>query len=338
MKRANFLLSQIIEMQNLQLAFWKACRRKHFNDDVLVFSENLTENLELLQSQILSSKPYVGNYFYFSIRDPKPRIICAASFPERVLHHALMNVCHPVFEKTLIYHTYATRRNKGTFKAKEQAEQWAKKYPYFAKLDVRKYFDSISHLRLKRMLAKLFKEPNLLEIFYQIIDTYNTDVGKGLPIGNLTSQYFANYYLSAADHFAIETLKLPYIRYMDDMLFFAPLKDELIFKVEEFIEFLNNVLDLQVKQKLIASVSLGVPFLGFKIFRYYTHLNKQSKKRFYKKMKYSYNKLASGEWSQKHFQQHVIPLIAFSRHADSLKFRKKCIFTIEGQILEAQTV
>ncbi len=154
MKRAGNLINKISEIDNLYLAFWKAKRGKSLKTEYINYENNLEENILLLQEQIIKGSLDIGNYHYFTIHDPKKRTICAASFPERVLHHAIMNVCHNVFEKHLIYHTYATRPNKGTHKAIAYAQKNVKKYSWFAKLDVRKYFDIIDHLILENLLSR----------------------------------------------------------------------------------------------------------------------------------------------------------------------------------------
>ena len=188
MKRANQLMNSIYDLDNLYLAYWKSKKGKTLKKDFLGYTSNLETNLYKLQNELKTGNVSVGNYKYFTINDPKERIICAASFAERVLHHALMNVCHAVFEKHFIYHTYATRPNKGTHKAINYAKMQAKKYTFYAKLDVRKYFDSIDHTILIKALTRLFKENELFSIFYQIINSYQTSDNKGLPIGNLTCQ------------------------------------------------------------------------------------------------------------------------------------------------------
>ena len=133
-------------------AFYKARRGKQLKKNVLMFSKSLELNVLKLRDSILSGEVNVGNYTYFNINDPKPRKICAASFEERVLHHAIMNVCHQYFEKHLIETTYATRPNKGIYQAIDRAKQASKKYRFVAKFDFRKYFDSIDHSILKEKL------------------------------------------------------------------------------------------------------------------------------------------------------------------------------------------
>ena len=258
-----------------------------------------------------------------------------------------MNVCHPYFEKHLINNTYATRIGKGTYKALEKAQYYCYNRKYYLKLDIRKYFDSISHLILKQKLIKLFKDPMLLYIFEQIIDSYNSKKPKpslkakalvkylakvsekGLPIGNLTSQYFANYYLSDFDHFIKEKLQIKfYVRYMDDFIIWANTNNKLL-KISEIIEeYLKKELSLYLKIKQINTCEHGLNFLSYRLFNTHTELAQKSKKRFIKKLKqYDFN-LENDIYSQKEYQRHVLPLIAFTEHASAKGFRKK-VFKIQ---------
>ncbi len=326
MKPQNNLIEQIINIDNLYLAYWKAKRGKSLKTDCIVYENNLEPNLFALQNQIRNGKLDIGNYNYFKIIDPKERIICAASFPERVLHHAIMNVCHNAFEKHLIYHTYATRPKKGTHKAVVFAKKNVCKYNWYAKLDIRKYFDNINHKILQTSLKRLFKDKFLLDIFRQIIASYQTKHEKGLPIGNLTSQYFANYYLSVADHFVIEKLHIPYLRYMDDMLLFGNNKSELLKQLNIFIEFIEQNLKLNLKQVIINKTQLGVAFLGYRIFPKQIRLNSVSKKRFRKKL-FSYEKkLFNSFWSGQQYQEHILPLLNFVNFASSKGLRKNYLY------------
>lgn len=207
MKRTGFLIERIADLDNLYEAFRRACRGKQRKEEVRRFREHFDENIALLHRQILEADVNVGNYHYFTIHDPKERTICAADFHERVLHHAIINVCGNLFDRTLIDTTYATRKGKGVYAAIDKAVEACTKYRYTAKLDFRKYYDSIDHDLLKCQLRRRFKDGLLLRIFDEIIDSYSASPGKGLPIGNLTSQYFANAYLSSLDHYVKEMLR-----------------------------------------------------------------------------------------------------------------------------------
>lgn len=325
MKRIGILMERIADYDNLCLAFYKAAKGKQYKYEVLTYREHLSENLHSLQKQIIENNVSVGKYHYFKIFDPKERTICAAAFDERVLHHAIINVCHEYFESFLIYDTYATRINKGIYKALEKAGSEMKNYEYVAKLDFRKYFDSISHDVLMRKLSQKFKDKTLLSIFYKIIDSYHVKPGFGLPIGNLTSQYFANFYLSELDHFIKRNLKVKvYVRYMDDMLLLSNSKSELKLQLDE-IDKMAKACSLTLKPVILIKTVLGVPFLGYKLYPHKILLNRASKLRFKQKL-FLYQKLLNRKnFTQSEYQQHIVPLISFAQHAYSKQLRKEIL-------------
>jgi RNA-directed DNA polymerase len=329
-KRAGNLMAKIVEPENLRLAFWKAARHKQGVEEVENFRNNLNENLLLLRQQLLDGSVPVGEYHYFTIFDPKERLICAASFRERVLHHAIMNICHPVFEDFQIYDSYATRPGKGQYAALDRARKFARTHHWYCKLDVRKYFDSIRHDILLRKLELRFKDKQVLEMFRRIISSYATGTGKGLPIGNLTSQYFANFYLGFADRFMKEQLRMKaYIRYMDDMVFFAQSREDLLHETGLFIHFLLNELGLEVKPVCLNTLSKGMPFLGYVVFPGLLRLHKNSRKRFVQKMKKYHKNLTKDIWDEARFARHVLPLIAFTEHAATVSLRRQVLCKLE---------
>ena len=324
MKRENNLIEKIADPDNLRLAFWKARKAKDWKMEVAEYRKNLDERLLTLRSQLLSGKLQIGDHHYFTIYDPKERNICAASFHERILHHALINVCHPNFEKFQTEHSYASRLGKGTFAAIEQASKYQKKFRWFLKLDVRKYFDSVDHNVLKSLLERRFKDKSVLHVLYGIIDSYSVSDVKGLPIGNLTSQYFANHYLAIGDHYIKEKLHAPaYVRYMDDMVIWADDKTQLIRIGKGFQDFIETELLLKLKPFCLNSTAKGLPFCGFLIYPQKTLLNRNSKQRFKTKLNKFANKLNAHEWTQKEYQSHVLPLIAFVKHADTFHLRQR---------------
>ncbi|GHT44460.1 hypothetical protein AGMMS49965_20160 [Bacteroidia bacterium] len=316
MKRAGNLIEQIQDLDNLYLAYFKAKRGKSATSAVIDYERHLDENIKTLQRQLQTGEVEIGNYHYFTILDPKERLICAANFPQRVLHHAIMNVCHPYFEQHLIDDTYATRIDKGIYKALDKARLALKHYRYAGKLDFRKYFDSVSHAVLKAQLRRLFKDPHLLALFDKIIDSYETTPGCGIPIGNLTSQYFANYYLSAMDHYAKEVLQIPvYIRYMDDILIFENDKTKLKEDIAKLDELALNNLHLHFKPVVMTKSEQGISFLGYKLYPHKVLLNSRSKKRYKEKLNRYNHLLDNGLWDERTYQQHIIPLVAFARWA-----------------------
>ncbi|MDR3326645.1 MAG: RNA-directed DNA polymerase [Prevotellaceae bacterium] len=326
MKRANYLIEHIADMENLRIAFWKASRGKTAKPEVETFRRSLDKNLILLRNSILDGKISTGKYHYFTIYDPKERKICAASFDERVLHHAIINICHANFEKYQIFDSYACRLQKGTYAALDRAKYYQHKYNWFLKLDVRKYFDSIDHQVLKQMLQCRFKEKNLLNIFCDIIDSYETNTEKGVPIGNLTSQYFANHYLAHADHYIKEKLGAPdYVRYMDDMVIWSNDKTQLLETGKKFESFISEKLHLTLKPFCLNTAEKGLPFLGYLLYPCKTRLRQHSKIRFATKFKYYTNKLHNEEWTQTEYQQHILPLISFTKYANTFELRQQII-------------
>lgn len=336
MKRVNGLFSKISDLNNLELAFWKAKKGKDFKKDVRRFQSNLHANLLELRKQLLSGEVKLGHYHLFKIYDPKERIICAADFNERVLHHALMNVCSPYFERHFIFDTYACRLGKGTYKALERAENNQKKYDFFLKIDVRKYFDSIDHLLLKNKLRRLFKDRQLLMLFDKLIDSYSVSEetpAKGLPIGNLTSQYFANFYLSFIDHYVKENLKIPaYVRYMDDIILWNNDKKELLNKGKNLKMLMKNELALDLKQFYLQSSNRGLPFLGFLLKRNKVELQQKTKRRFIKKYVSYTNNFENNIWTQNNYVRHLRPVFAHVNYAETKALRLKILQKREGTI------
>lgn len=331
MKRTGNLIHKIADFENLQLAFYKAHKAKIEKLEVIAYCQHLDTNLHILQSQILSGEVEVGNYHYFTIYDPKERQICAASFPERILHHALMNVCHPVFEQQQIFDSYATRKDKGTYAALHRAEYFQSSFKWFLKLDIRKYFDSIDHEILFKLIQRKIKDRYVLQIFRKILLSYETTAGKGLPIGSLTSQYFANYYLSFADRYIQQELKIQaYARYMDDMVLWSNDKSILVNAKEKITEFLMDELSLCLKTNTLNSNIHGLSFLGYRVFNDKTTLNRRSKNRFIEKAKQYENNLNTNKWTQEEYQRHILPLLAFTSHAETKGLREK-VFRSSGE-------
>jgi hypothetical protein len=330
MKRINNLLPQITNLDNLYLAFWKASKGKRYAKNVLEYQSNLHENLQILRQTIESGKVEVGNYKIFKIFDPKERTIAAPAFEEQVLHHALMNVCHPYFEAYQIHDSYASRKNKGIYKAIDRAKYYSQKYTCFLKLDIKNFFGSIHHEVLKTQLKRKFKEEKLLSIFYQIIDSFEQQPNRGVPIGNLTSQYFANHFLGSLDHFVQRTLKCKaYVRYMDDIVIWSNNKNELKAIRNEIRDFVEQELKGTLKPELINYSDRGLPFLGYKIFPNKLLLTQRSKQRYIKKLRFIENQYHEGVWDETTCQQRILPLLAFINHANTENLKKSVFLNLK---------
>ncbi len=326
MKKANKLLPFIEDIDNIRYAYWKAGKGKRHSKAVLSYQENLDGNLLELQRQIQSGQVQVGQYRYFMIYEPKAREICASSFEEQVLHHTLMNVCHPYFDRKLIPDCYASRKCKGTYAALGRAKKYTRAYTWYLKLDVRKFFASIHHDVLKAQLAVMFKEERLLHIFYQIIDSYEASPGRGLPIGNLTSQYFANHYLSGLDHYVKEKLSIKaYVRYMDDMVLWHDEKSALQSACEAITRYLRNHLRLDMKPMQLNNLVHGLPFLGYRLFPYHGRLLQKSKQRFIKKMNRALDNWQEQSLNDAAAAAQILPLLAFTGHVEAQGLKKSVL-------------
>lgn len=324
MKRADGLYDLISEPENLGLAFEKAARGKRTRKDVIEFSLNLEVNLRKIRDNLLECRPDIGHYRFFRVRDPKQRTICAASFPERVLHHAVMNVCEPYLERYAIYDSYACRKGKGVHRALRRAQKFSRQYAWYLKLDIRKYFDSIDHDITIRLLCRRFKDADLLILFMNILESYHTEPGKGVPIGNLISQHLANFYLGLFDHWIKEIGKIRgYLRYMDDFIVFGNEKDSLKQELGRIERFLKEELALELKNNIQLNRSdFGIPFLGFRVFPSAIRLTHRSKNRFARKFREFERKWAEGDWTDTELVRHMEPLVAHTRIADAAGFRR----------------
>lgn len=321
-KKAGNLLGSIADPDNLRLAFWKARKGKSYSTEVEAYRKNVEANLFQLRNELLSGVIHVGQYRYFKIYDPKERQICASAFGEQVLHHALMNCCHDTFERWQIGDSYASRKNKGAYAAIEKAKSFTRRYTWFLKLDVRKFFESIAHDVLKHQLRSLFKDASVLDVFNSIIDSYEAHPKRGVPIGNLTSQYFANHYLCSLDHFIKEQLRIKaYVRYMDDMILWENDKEVLQNAYVRIKTFVQTQLHCELKPPQLNYTSRGLPFLGYKLLPFSVKLTQRSKQRFIKKMRYLDEAYQSGKWSESTCQRRVLPLLAFVNHANTKGFR-----------------
>lgn len=328
MKRHNNLFEKIISIDNFYLAYWKAKRGKEGSKQVLSFSAALDSNIISLIEDTVHGSLSLDKYKVFTIYDPKERSICEAPFFHRVVQHAFMNICGPYMDRYQIADSFASQKGKGTYAAIERAMWFHKRYDYVAKIDVRKYFDSIDHKVLKRMIYRFFKERQILSVFFQIIDGYENTPGKGLPIGNLTSQYFANHYLALLDHYAKEELRVKgYVRYMDDILVYEASLNELKEKCTQIRKFIQKELNLELKVLDIKNTKTkATQFLGYRIKGVQLLLGHRSKKRYRDKLKEYYRLYNEGVWSADTLAVHLQALTAFVKKSQCLDYRRRCLY------------
>ena len=313
MKRQGNLVESIASRANLRLAFQLAARGKRGRWDCLLFAANLERNLLNLGSQIRSGTVAVGRCRQFVIYDPKRRLITAPCFTERVLHHAIMTVCEPVFDRWLISDTFACRRGLGRITALHRAQQFSRRAKFYLKFDIRQYFDSISHSVLMNRLQMKFKDHALLQLFARIVTAYRGTLERGLPIGSLTSQHFANFYLGWFDRFVKESLKCQgYVRYMDDMVIWGESARELMICLARCEEFLRDVLCLELKPTpYINRCCLGIDFLGARVFPRHLTLSRRSRVRGRRRLMTLERLWLAGKISDQELQDRATAVIAF---------------------------
>lgn len=331
MRRQGNLYQQVTSTKNLLHASKKAFIRKKTKSRVSNFYFNLENEIIEIQQDLINLSYKPSPYGIFEIKEPKPRSICCSSFRDRIVHHAVCAILEPIFEQKMIFDTYACRRGKGTHLAIEKAKYFTRRYSYFLKCDIRKYFHSIDHLVLKNMLRGYFKDKKLMQLLEVIINHQVPvdPVGKGLPIGNLTSQYFANIYLSDLDHFIKENLKMNgYIRYMDDFIVFSNNKEELHKVLKTIREFIGLELKLELKERVtkIAPVTEGVPFLGFRIFKNLMRLQRPNLVRLRRNVRKREKAYREGKISQEDLIRSVNSMVGYLRYSDSTRVRQD-IFT-----------
>jgi RNA-directed DNA polymerase len=323
LKRAGNLFSSVIDWENLYFAFHRAEAGKKDRLAVRKYAGELGQNLLRMRSGLIDGTFPIGRYNHFVVHDPKQRIIHAAAFPERVLHHALMNVCEREFEQFSIYDSYACRRGKGSLAAVKRAQAFSKKYSWFLKMDVRRYFDSIDHRLLLAMLKRKFKDPQILEWFTRIIGSFEKESGKGLPIGSLTSQYFANFYLAPLDRFIKETLLCrAYVRYMDDFVVWENDPERIHAIFQQITTFLADELQLGLRDfSQINRTAKGMTFLGYRLFPESIQLSQSSRNRFRRKIKKLERDFQHDRIDEAELQTRSISLLAFTDHADCRTWR-----------------
>ena len=325
MKRSGISVTEVADWHNLSAAFHRAQRGKREQADVQAFSSDLYQQLALLQEQLLNGTYIPGNYKSFHISDPKPRIIHAPCFRDRVLHHGLMRQAGPVIDRSLVYDNYACRINKGSLAAVQRCQQHINRYDWYAKVDMRSYFASIDHAVLKQMLRQRFKNIPLLHLFDCIIENFSVSPGKGLPIGALSSQYFANFYLSALDRQLLESCQVQgMIRYMDDVVWFDQDKAAIQSTLAQINCFVQEFLKLSIKPEVqINRSSGGVTICGYRVTRNGLRLSKRRRKLYADCRARWENAYASGQISAAELQNGYASALGMTIHAQAVGWRKQ---------------
>lgn len=349
MKKIRNIYEKIYDFENLYQAYLKARKCKRYRQDVLEFSANLEENLIQIQNELIYKTYKVGRYREFFVYEPKKRLIMALPFKDRVVQWAIYRQLNPIFDKQFIYDSYACRAGKGTHKAADRLQYWLRqvsrkpgKY-YYLKLDITKYFYRINHQILMGIIQSKIDDPDLIWLLNTIINSEDTKFGLpldvdpgectaedrladvGMPIGNLTSQMFANLYLNELDQYAKHQLRLHYyIRYMDDIIILHHDKKYLHAVKDDIENFLNNNLALQLNGKTaIRPINCGIEFVGYRIWPTHRKLKKKTALKMKHRLKYLQKAYSRGEIGFDKLNASVQSYLGLLKHCNSYRLRNK---------------
>lgn len=334
------LFQRMTSFPNLLQAARLASRGKRLRPNVASFALDLESELHQLRHELVSRSYRPGPYRTFLIHDKKPRYISAAPFRDRVVHHALCNIIEPIFDRSFLYDSYACRKGKGTHAAVDRASSYARRYRYVLKCDVEKYFPSIDHAILLDLIAERIWDEEALWLTRTILEGSNPQPNalryfpgddlftpferrRGIPIGNQTSQFFANVYLDKLDYHVKQTLRVPgYVRYVDDFLLFDHDKRRLHEYRAAIEEFLVQVrVRLHPRKCFVATVASGFTFLGYRIFPTHRRLDADNVRRFKRRLRRYHQAVEDGRMSDSQRKDCIRSWIAHARHANSARLR-----------------
>lgn len=338
MKTVGNLWPQLIGWSNMLLALQRCRRRKRFSLAAAEFDFDSMNNLLCVHRELVTFTWVPGDYHHFEITDPKPRRISAAPFRDRVVHHAIVNVLEPLYERRFVFDSYACRRGKGTHRAIQRAQQFLRRYPWTLKTDIVRFFPTVDHELLLQRLQRVIRDARMMQLITLVVDSgrgildseaprfvfpgddlFSQLRPRGLPIGNLTSQFFANVYLDSLDHFIREELRVPgYVRYADDLVLFGHSRAamwEYRAAIEAFAAGLR--LRLHEKKTHAAPATQPLNFLGMRISRDQIRLSSQGLRRFTRRLRQMQNRLDSGGCSFADIRGSIQAWLAHTRQANS---------------------
>lgn len=319
---------------------WQEFKRgKTKKIDIQNFNLKLEDSLFDFYEQLKNKTYQHFHYTSFYIRDPKPRHIHKACVRDRVLHHALFRILYSIFDPSFIFDSYSCRISKGTHRAINRLEQFARKVSknktrncFVLKCDVKRFFDSVDHNILIRLIQKRINDNNALWLIKEIIDSFQMAEGKGLPLGNITSQLFANIYLNELDKFVKHRLRIKYyIRYCDDFVILSNDREYLEKLVPKINTFLKEKLNLSFNSDkiIIRKYLRGIDFLGYVSFPYYRALRTKTKRRMFRKIEQKIKRLKQDKISEESFNQTIQSYLGLLKHCNSYKLKRKIIYLLK---------
>ena len=321
--------NNIISTENLFEAWIEFRKGKRKRPDVQRFERHLEDNLFDLHSKLRNKSYKHGSYQSFYVQDPKQRHIHKASVKDRVVHHLLYNYLYKLFDSTFIYDSYSCRLDKGTHNGIDRLEVFTRKVSknytrpcWGLKLDIRKFFASVDHQILLKLLKNKVKDKNIIWLLSEVIESFHTEQGRGMPLGNLTSQVFANIYLNELDQFVKHNLKVRYyIRYADDFIFLSINRIKLVKLINPLEQFLKEKLklDLHPNKIVVRKLDWGIDFLGYIVLPHYRLPRAKTRRRIFIKLK---EKISKDTFEQS-FQSYLGYLSHANSYSLTLKLRNQ---------------
>ncbi len=348
MKTHKNLWDKLCSYENLELAYKKARKNKSKKPYVLEFKRDLPKNLSDLHFELMSQTYTPKPLTTFIIRDPKTRKISKSDFRDRIIHHALVNILEPIFDKSFIYDSYANRKTKGTLKAIQRFDCFKRKVSrnntkscYVLKADIKHYFETVDHEILIKIIKRKIKDEKVIWLIKQILNNFSSfpklssqERLKGMPLGNLTSQFFANIYLNELDQFIKHKLRLKlYIRYVDDFVILRNSKE----KLKRIKNTINRFLKIDLKLELhpdkskILILKQGIQFLGFRNFYYHKLLKKSNLKKIKTRLNCFEKQFRLGLLDFDKIYATFEGWLAYTMKANTIKLRTKFIEDFENK-------
>jgi retron-type reverse transcriptase len=343
MKTFKNIYPNICAYENLYESWRKAARGKRKSAEVATFEYHLTDNLLQLEEELCAQTYRPGPYRHFYLTEPKLRRISAAPFRDRVVHHALVRQIEPIFEARFCHDSYACRVGKGTHAALARCQQFARQYRYVLQGDIVQFFPAVDHAILRQILFRRIADQPTRWLIDQILDSgagvlkdeyemvyfpgddlLAATRPRGLPIGNLTSQFWANCYLNELDQFIKRELRCPaYVRYVDDVLLFSDHKRQLWAWKAAINDFLPRLrLTIHQAESTVYPVRNGIPFLGFVTYPDHRRLKRRNGLAFARRLKAQLRQLAAGRLSYADVAASVQGWVAHAVHGDTYGLRR----------------
>lgn len=336
------LFEQVYRWDNLWLAFRRAAKGKRGLPPAASFEQGVADRLLRLRDELRAQVYKPGDYTHFTIHEPKRRKISAAPFRDRVVHHALCNLIEPVFDARFIHHSYANRVGKGTHRAVDQLQAWARRFRYVLRMDIVLHFPALDHAVLQAAIQQVIKDEGVLWLVDQILasgvgvlrdeyqmvyfpgdDLFALHRPRGLPIGNLTSQFWSNVYMHALDQFITRELGCAaYLRYVDDFALFSESKRQLYAWKHAIIERLARLrLTLHEREAQVQRCEHGIPWLGFVVYPTHRRLKRRNAVHFRRRLERNLDLYEAGTLSFGELDASVQGWVNHVRYADTWGLR-----------------